>query len=208
MKKRTAALLLTFVLIFGAAVGGTVAWLTAKTDDVVNTFTVGNIKIDLWEHELKADGSLNMDKKVTANEYDFVPGDTLLKDPTAEVLANSEACYLFIRVKEENNTVDEVKIVNYTVDESVWKAVPDQKGYWYCTISADEAEAGITKSILTNQNSTVNTDNVMVSDRVTKEMADKMTAAPTITFTAAAIQYENIADVTTAFAQLPDDFRA
>lgn len=207
MKKRTAALLLTFVLIFGAAVGGTVAWLTAKTGDVVNTFTVGNIKIDLWEHELKADGSLNMDKKVTANEYDFVPGDTLLKDPTAEVLPNSEACYLFIRVKEENNTVDGEKIVNYTVDESVWKAVPGQDGYWYCTISADEAEAGITKSILTNQNSTVNTDNVMVSDQVTKEMADTMTAAPTITFTAAAIQSENIADVTTAFAQLPLDFK-
>ena len=206
MKKRTAALLLTFVLIFGAAVGGTVAWLTAKTDDVVNTFTVGNIKIDLWEHELNADGTLSTEK-VTANEYDFVPGDTLLKDPTAEVLPSSEACYLFIRVKEANNTVDGVKIVNYTVDTDVWKAVPGQEGYWYCTISAAEAEKGTTRSILTNQDPNVDTDNVMVSHQVTKEMVGKMTGAPTITFTAAAIQSENIDDVTTAFAQLPDDFK-
>ena len=208
MKKRTAALLLTFVLIFGAAVGGTVAWLTAKTGDVVNTFTVGDIKIDLWEHKLNADGTLDTYEKVTANEYDFVPGDTLLKDPTAEVLPNSEACYLFIRVKEANNTVDGEKIVKYTVDTDVWKAVPGQEGYWYCAISAAEAEKGTTRSILTNQDPKVDTDNVMVSDQVTKEMAEKMTPAPTITFTAAAIQSENIADVTTAFAQLPANFKA
>ena len=212
MKKRTAALLLTFVLIFGAAVGGTVAWLTAKTGDVVNTFTVGDINIDLREHKLMTDEEtgkyyLDENSEVQTNSYNFVPGDTLPKDPFVRVQAGSEACYLFIRVKEANNTVDEVKIVNYTVDESVWNAVPGQKGYWYCIITADEAKDGITKSILTNQNPKVDTDNVMVSDRVTKEMADKMTAAPTITFTAAAIQYENIADVTTAFAQLPPDFK-
>ena len=200
MKKRTAALLLTFVLIFGAAVGGTVAWLTAKTDDVVNTFTVGDINIVLWEHKLNADGTLDTDEKVTRNEYDFVPGDTLPKDPTAEVLSDSEACYLFIRVKEANNTVDGEKIVNYTVDTDVWTAVPDQEGYWYCTISADDAKTGTTRSILKN-------NNVMVSDRVTKEMADQMTDAPTITFTAAAIQSENIAGVATAFDQLPLDFK-
>ncbi len=205
MKKRTAALLLTFVLIFGAAVGGTVAWLTAKTDDVVNTFTVGDINIDLREHKLMTNEEtgkyyLDENSEVQTNSYNFVPGDTLPKDPFVRVQAGSEACYLFIRVKEANNTVDGEKIVNYTVDESVWAVVPDQEGYWYCTISAGEAENGITKSILKN-------NNVMVSKQVTKEMVGKMTDAPTITFTAAAIQSENIDDLTTAFDQLPLDFK-
>ena len=43
------ALVLAVVLLVGAAIGGTVAWLTDKTGDVVNTFTVGNIDIELAE---------------------------------------------------------------------------------------------------------------------------------------------------------------
>ena len=39
MKKKTVALLLSLVLVFGVVAGGTLAWLTQKTDSVVNTFT-------------------------------------------------------------------------------------------------------------------------------------------------------------------------
>ena len=39
MKKRTLALLVALVLVVGCIIGGTLAWLTAKTDAVVNTFT-------------------------------------------------------------------------------------------------------------------------------------------------------------------------
>ena len=41
--------LLALVLVVGCAVGGTIAWLTAKTDPVVNTFTYGKINIALTE---------------------------------------------------------------------------------------------------------------------------------------------------------------
>ncbi len=33
--------MLAVTLLIGCAIGGTVAWLTAKTDPVVNTFTYG-----------------------------------------------------------------------------------------------------------------------------------------------------------------------
>ena len=36
MKKRTLALLVALVLVVGCIIGGTLAWLTAKTDAVVN----------------------------------------------------------------------------------------------------------------------------------------------------------------------------
>ena len=40
-------MMLALVLVFGCAVGGTIAWLTAKTTPLVNTLTSGDIKIDL-----------------------------------------------------------------------------------------------------------------------------------------------------------------
>ena len=203
MKKRTAALLLTFVLIFGAAVGGTVAWLTAKTDDVVNTFTVGDINIDLWEHPLNDDGK-TIDKNaapVKANSgYKFVPGDTLQKDPYVVVKAGSEACYLFIKVTEENNTSDDGKIINYTISDA-WFAVPNKPGYYYRIIES--------KTTADTSYPVLDPETVSVSSDVTKDMvADLTTNPPKITFTAAAIQYENIANVAIAFDQLPPDFKA
>ena len=41
--------LLALVLVIGCVAGGTVAWLVAKTEPVVNTFTYGNINITLAE---------------------------------------------------------------------------------------------------------------------------------------------------------------
>ena len=40
-------MMLALVLVFGCAVGGTIAWLTVKTAPVVNTFTYGDINIEL-----------------------------------------------------------------------------------------------------------------------------------------------------------------
>ena len=39
VSSRTFIMLLALVLVIGVAAGSTVAWLTAKTDSVVNTFT-------------------------------------------------------------------------------------------------------------------------------------------------------------------------
>ena len=42
--------LLALVLVIGCVAGGTVAWLVATSDTVTNTFTYGNINIDLQGH--------------------------------------------------------------------------------------------------------------------------------------------------------------
>lgn len=82
-------LVLAVVMLLGCAVGGTIAWLTAKSADVVNTFTVGNIAINLTE---TADLDLKM-----------IPGWTITKDPKATVVAGSEDCYLFVKVAKSEN---------------------------------------------------------------------------------------------------------
>ena len=51
MKKKSLALLMAVVMLFGVTVGGTIAWLIAESEEVTNTFTVGKISIDLQEPE-------------------------------------------------------------------------------------------------------------------------------------------------------------
>lgn len=75
------------MLVVGCAVGGTIAWLTATTEPVVNTFTYGKIKIELTE--------------TTGTEYKIIPGVNISKDPKVTVKADSEACWLFVKVAEK-----------------------------------------------------------------------------------------------------------
>ena len=88
MKKRTLALLVALVLVVGCIIGGTLAWLTAKTDAVVNTFTTSDIDVTLTE---------------TEEEYKMVPGYTIHKDPNTTVVKGSEECYLFVKVEKSAN---------------------------------------------------------------------------------------------------------
>ena len=101
MKKRTLALILALVLVFGAAVGGTIAYLTSN-DSVTNTFTVGKVEITLDEAKVDEYGApvANADR-VKANSYKLIPGHTYTKDPTIHVAAGSEDCWLFAKI--ENN---------------------------------------------------------------------------------------------------------
>ena len=49
MNRKTILLLIAATLILGMAIGGTVAYLAANTDPVVNTFTPGNVDITVDE---------------------------------------------------------------------------------------------------------------------------------------------------------------
>lgn len=75
MKKKTVALLLSLVLVFGVIAGGTLAWLTAQSDTVVNTFTTSDINVKLAESK----GVTTADGK----SFKMVPGKSIEKDPKA-----------------------------------------------------------------------------------------------------------------------------
>ena len=86
MKKRTLALILALVLVFGAAVGGTIAYLTDTTDPVTNTFTVGKVDITLTE---TFNTDTDNDGTNDAWKAQLIPGTTYAKDPVVTVTANS-----------------------------------------------------------------------------------------------------------------------
>lgn len=202
MKKKILALTLVFALALALGIGGTVAWLTAQTAPVVNTFTVGDINITLAES-----GATN-----NAKNYTFVPGDTLAKDPKVTVTAGSEACYLFVKVEEANNTATGLngKVINWSVDTGTdeapqWKAVPGQTGYWYREVASATSDCEF--YVLTGGTTENPNGQVTVNEKVTKEMVGALKQTPpTITVTAAAVQKDNVNSVADAWAKLPTAF--
>ncbi|MCR5641201.1 MAG: SipW-dependent-type signal peptide-containing protein [Lachnospiraceae bacterium] len=97
-------------LVAAVGVGSTLAYLTDETGTVTNTFTLGNVTFDedmaggLAENPvaLNEDGKYvisDTEEWVTSNEYEKVtPNETVAKNPTAFVDADSENAWLFVRV--------------------------------------------------------------------------------------------------------------
>lgn len=103
-KKRFVAILLCVTLVALAAIGATFAYLTS-TDSVTNTFTVGNVKIDLIESSLHrenagvangatSDSELwsNVNKEGTNNTSKYKAGDTFYTDAQIEANAAAYKC--------------------------------------------------------------------------------------------------------------------
>lgn len=88
MKKKIVALCLCIALAVVAIGGATLAYFTDKTDTVTNTFTVGNVDIELAE--------------TTGADYTVIPGVPITKDPEVTVKANSATSYVFVKVDKTN----------------------------------------------------------------------------------------------------------
>lgn len=175
---KTFVAMLALVLVIGCAVGGTVAWLTAQTDSVVNTFTYGDINIDL--------------KETTGNDYKIIPGVDIEKDPKVIVKANSEACWLFVKVKKEGTFVTN-KVTYFIADD--WKKLNGTENVYYREV--DAATTDLEFNVLKD-------NKVTVSEKLTKAEVKNITAEnqPKLTFTAYAVQQDGIADADTAWAKV------
>lgn len=99
MKKKLLIMSVAMVLVCAFAVGMTIAYLTS-TDEVVNTFTVGNVQIKLDEADVDEYGvpQGSPAPRVKANTYKLIPGHEYTKDPTVTVLEGSEESYIKMTV--------------------------------------------------------------------------------------------------------------
>ena len=98
MKKKVAALALVVLLLVAAVVGGTLAYFT-DTDSATNTFTVGNVDIELDEAAVSYEGGnwVAGTERVQSNTYEKVyPGAVIPKDPTVHNVGSNSA---YVRVK-------------------------------------------------------------------------------------------------------------
>lgn len=121
MKTKSKALLLTLcaVLLVAASVMGTMAYLTS-TDEVQNTFTVGQVQITLDEKD--TDNSTPDADRDKANAYHLLPGNEYEKDPTVHVNAVSEDSWIFVKVE---NGIAAFEAATST-EENGYKSISDQ----------------------------------------------------------------------------------
>lgn len=93
------------VLLVSASVMGTLAYLTAKTNAVTNTFTVGNVSFDagagLDETDVDVYGVKDGEDRVTENTYKLIPGKTYTKDPQVHMSDSTEDCWLFVKIDNQ-----------------------------------------------------------------------------------------------------------
>ena len=97
MNKRKILLLaavLAMVAVLG--IGGTLAYFT-DTEDATNTFTVGNVDIELTEP--------NWDKDGSGDAPDVYPGEPLAKDPTI-TNAGANPCFVRLEVTGWDSLID------------------------------------------------------------------------------------------------------
>lgn len=180
MKTRNKALVLTLcaVLLVVATVMGTLAYLTAETQEITNTFTVGKVEIELKE---------------TKTDFKMVPGCEIEKDPKVTVKTGSEACWLFVKMDKANDVDNYLTI---TVADG-WTQLKDANnadvpGVYYRRVEANEI--GTAFSVLAN-------DKVTVKDTVTTAMMQTaQQTPPTLTFKAYACQLSNVSTAAEAWA--------
>ena len=172
MKKKLTVSLAVLALVACMTAGATLACLTAKTSSVTNTFTYGDINIEL--------------KETTGESYKMVPGNTIAKDPKVTVKANSEACWLFVKVEKSGNFDS---FMEYGI-ASGWTKLDGVDGVYYREVASptDDTVFDVLKD-----------NSVTVKTTVTKEQFNSLTSNPTLTFTAYACQKDNVSTATQAW---------
>lgn len=170
MKKKATIAVTALLLVLCFAIGGTLAWLKAETKPVVNTFTYGDINIDLSE--------------TTGDEYKMIPGNDITKDPKVTVKAGSEACWLFVKVEKSDNYAD--YLANYTIADG-WNELDGVAGVYYREVDAATAKDGTSYQVLKGDKVTV-LDSVEKSDM--EAIKNGTVDEPTLTFTAYAVQLD------------------
>ncbi len=169
------------LLLVVMTVGGTLAWLTDSTGEVVNTFTPTDVDIELNE-TLPAGKTAEM-----------VPSVDISKNPSVTVKSGSEASYVYV-------VVEEIGVINdWTFDDYLeysyatgWELVAstskteDKNDVYVLGRAVAETTADTSFDILAN-------NKVTTKSGVTKAMMDAVTDAnhPQLSFQAYAIQQAN-----------------
>ena len=178
--KKLMALVLALTLVLAAywAVGGTAAWLAAKSEPIASTFTFGDINITLTETDHQ-------------EQIKIIPGVDIPKDLKVTVQANSVDCWLFVKVEEAGTFVPDK--VTYSIDDGWTKgngAIPE--GVYYREVKGVTADEVFP---------VLKDDKITVSNTLTKEEIQNITD-PTLTFTAYAVQKEGINTAADAWTRI------
>ena len=186
--KKGLILILSIVMVVCISISATLAYLFVDTTPVENTFEYGDINITL-------DESKDLDLKM-------IPGKDITKDPKVTVLKNSEACWLFVMIEKSTNFDN---FMEYTVATGWTQGdgtnVP--ANVYYREVPAMTANTefevldgnkvhvkeGVLKTAL----------NAFDTDKNGELSKGEKAALPKLTFTAYAVQKDNVTSVADAW---------
>lgn len=151
-KRKLMLVALSLCMVAILAMGGTLAYLT-DTEDATNTFTVGNVDINLTEPNWEATGKTEAE--------DAYPGEPLAKDPTVTNVG-SNPCFVRVKVDGLDQFVDkygdDAMITLRYIDENNvyydhyntfdWEKIGDYYYYKY-VLTYDGADSEYNKGLLT-----------------------------------------------------------
>ena len=192
MKKKTLISIIAVALVICVSIGGVLAYLTAKTDTITNTFTVGNVNLTLtetWNTDSNGDGTND------SWSAKIIPGKTYDKDPVVTVTDDSEDCWLFVKFDENNNPANYFDYTSTLTSANGWtqgNGTDIPANVWYRSVLASD---------------TVKTWHLLDGDTITvngnKVKAENMDAAAKaeLAYTAYAVQKEGL-DAKTAWSKL------
>ncbi len=201
---RVVVLLLAVVLLIGCIAGGTLAYLTAKSSTVTNTFVVGDIgDLKLYENDAEI-------TTATTNSFTIIPGKDITKNVTVKYSYTAEdgyddvAVYVFVKIAATGWTVTDNKTYTVAADEKAllsWSVADnwtfltnesDSAMVYYCTVAADDT---LDANVISENGK------VTVSSEITKANITNISSdAGSIAFTAYAIQQDTFTDAAAAWA--------
>lgn len=183
-------ILLALALLVCCGIGGTVAWLMDSTEAVTNTFTIGDINLTLVETPYGTSA------EEEGNHYPLIPGNSYKKDPKVTVLANSEDCYLFVRMEKIGNpdTYLTFSFKNDYAETEKWTLVPGETDVYYRVVTKNTSDQSWDLLVADNNGYTVTVKQNIVKKGSASDTNDieMPTATPQLVFTAYAVQKANL----------------
>ena len=171
--KKAIIIIAAVIVVLAAGITSTIAWITSTTNALNNKFTIGDVNIELNEPDFVQGSKL-------------VPGKTITKDPIVTVLANSEKCYVFVKIE---TTPDLAYCIDYTVD-SAWTPLAGHTGVYWQTAESKTSDADL--PVLAN-------NQITLSGSITKaDLAKIGSSDDSMKITAYAIQQEYLTSGGTA----------
>ncbi|HOF95508.1 MAG TPA: SipW-dependent-type signal peptide-containing protein [Clostridia bacterium] len=215
MKKKILVISLTVSLIAIAALGATLAYFT-DNKTVTNTFTMGNVKIEL--KEITGYGEDNEPVYGVPNdnsEVDFgtvLPGSEKIKAPFVKNIGDNDA-YVQLKVTIDNSAAfdklfKDYNAVHSTAPLTIFDFFPGAPGMGWT--GGNNVESGDTRTYIfqydtklaKNEQTSPIFKRVVIPTFLDDEFADANISAFTIGITAQAIQADNFVDADAAFAEL------
>lgn len=196
LRNRRIAMTVALVLVVAlASIGGTIAWLTATTAPVTNTFTTAGIDIDLYE-TLNPDGTTH---KVDGVETPYtsgwtaqlVPSKTYFKDPKVTVDASTDVdIYLYVvydgSAEQYLTFVNNLKAQGSGWTEMTLSTSTTKKVYYRKVTTSEVGNNGVTYELIGGEGNSAHA--VTVNSGINKSVMPAVDC--TLTYTAYATQCE------------------